>query len=291
MAAGILSSHTLKVHRRSIREDEAAPDDLDTILAVAKKHSLPVVEDACQAHLGEWKGKKLGSVGRCGCFSFQVTKNLSSGEGGAIITDDGELMEKCYAFHNNGRGRRRGADFSYPSGGANLRMTEFQAALLLEQMTRLDEQSKAREDNARYLTRQLEEIPGIAPARSYPGCTRNAYHIYMLRYDPEKFAGVPRAKFLRALRAEGVPCSPGYTPLNRQAFLKEALGSKAYRRIYGDKRLKDYWEANRCPENDRLCEEAVWMGQTMLLAGRADMDQVAAAVRKIQANAGKLAKA
>jgi hypothetical protein len=113
----------------------------------------------------------------------------------------------------------------------------------------------------------------------------------MLRYDPEKFAGVPRAKFLRALRAEGVPCSPGYTPLNRQAFLKEALGSRAYRRIYEDKRLKDYWEANRCPENDRLCEEAVWMGQTMLLAGRADMDQVAAAVRKIQANAGKLAKA
>src|SRR5262249_12692522 len=112
--------------------------DMDAILAIAQKHSLPVIEDTCQAHLGEWRGKKLGPLGKGGCFSFQASKNLHSGEGGAIISDDSAFMERCYAFHNNGRGRARGG-FAYGHGGANLRMTEFQAALLLQQMTRLEE--------------------------------------------------------------------------------------------------------------------------------------------------------
>jgi dTDP-4-amino-4,6-dideoxygalactose transaminase len=263
--------------------------DMDAILTIAKKHSLPVVEDACQAHLGEWKGKKLGSLGKCGCFSFQASKNLNSGEGGAIITDDGDFMEKCYAFHNNGRGRKRGG-FSYPHGGANLRMTEFQAALLLSQMARLDEQSTVRDENAAYLTKQLQEVPGILPAKRYGGCTRNAYHIYMFRYDKEQFAGASRNQFVKALRAEGVPCSPGYSPLNKEPFLKETLESKAYKMIYGEDRLKAYWKNNHCPENDRLCEEAVWFGQTTLLARRSDMDQIADAIRKIRDHAGELAK-
>jgi dTDP-4-amino-4,6-dideoxygalactose transaminase len=263
--------------------------DMGAILDIAKRRSLPVVEDACQAHIGEWQGRKLGSLGKAGCFSFQASKNLTSGEGGAILTDDDDFMERCYTFHNNGRGRR-GGGFSYRHGGANLRMTEFQAALLLQQMTRWEAQSKLREDNAQYLTKQLQEIPGIHPAKSYGGCTRNAYHLYMYRYDKAHFAGASRAQFLKALRAEGIPCSAGYTPLNKEPFLKEVLGSKAYRAIYGEERLKAYWQKNHCPENDKLCEEAVWFGQTMLLAKRTDMDQIAAAVRKIQANAVELTK-
>ncbi len=263
--------------------------DLDTILAIAKQHSLPVVEDACQAHLGEWKGKKLGAWGKCGCFSFQASKNLNSGEGGAIISDDGDFMERCYAFHNNGRSRR-GSGFSYAHGGANLRMTEFQAALLLQQMTRLEDQSKIREANAQYLTKLLQEIPGISPAKSYSGSTRNAYHLYMFRYDKEKFAGAPRAQFLKALRAEGIPCSGGYGPLNKEPFLQETLNSKAYQRIFSEGRLKAFWQNNQCPENDKLCAEAVWFGQTMLLGPRSDMEQIAAAIRKIHDNAGDLTK-
>jgi dTDP-4-amino-4,6-dideoxygalactose transaminase len=266
--------------------------DMDTILAVAKKHSIPVIEDACQSHLGEWRGKKVGSLGKGGCFSFQASKNLNAGEGGAIISDDGDFMERCYAFHNNGRGRRRTTSgFTYAHGGANLRMTEFQAALLLQQMTRLEDQSKIREENAQYLTKQLQEIPGISPAKSYPGCTRNAYHLYMFRYDKSQFAGASRDQFLRALRAEGIPCSSGYTPLNKQAFLTETLHSKAYKAIYSDDRIKAYEKNNHCPENDRLCEEAVWFVQTMLLDPRSGMDQIAAAIRKIHANAAELAKA
>ena len=152
--------------------------DLDTIMAIAARRSVTVIEDACQAHLAEWRGRKVGTYGRTGCFSFQASKNLNSGEGGAVLTDDEALVETCYRYHNNGRGRRNtGDDFSYRNSGANLRMTEFQAAILTAQMTRLEAQAKTRDDNAAYLTTLLRQIPGISPARMYEGCTRNAYHL------------------------------------------------------------------------------------------------------------------
>lgn len=103
--------------------------DLDSILTITKKHKLPVIEDACQAHLAEWRGRRVGSLGDLGCFSFQASKNLNSGEGGAILSDNEELIERCYAFHNNGRGRKTDSyNFSYRASGANLRMTQFQCA-------------------------------------------------------------------------------------------------------------------------------------------------------------------
>ncbi len=261
--------------------------DMDTVLAVAKKHSLPVIEDACQAHLGEWRGKKLSTLGDLGCFSFQASKNLNSGEGGAILTSREELFERCSMFHNNGRPVKR-SSFQYEGNGCNLRMTEFQAALLLEQLTRIEEQSRVREQNAAHLSAMLKEIPGLTPARMYEGCTRNAYHLYMFRYDKTKFANAPRAKFLAAMRAEGIPCSGGYSPLNQERFLKNTLNSRAYRTIYTAQQLKEWEERNHCPENDRLCEEAVWLTQTMLLGSRRDMEQIAEAARKIQRNAAAL---
>jgi dTDP-4-amino-4,6-dideoxygalactose transaminase len=263
--------------------------DLDAILAIAKKRNLPVIEDTCQSHLAEWRGRPLGSWGTAGCFSFQASKNLNSGEGGAVITNDEDFADRCYAFHNNGRGRRKGG-FAYAQGGANLRLTEFQAALLMTQFSRLEEQARTRDENAAYLTKLLQEIPGISPAKGYAGCTRNAYHLYMFRYDREQFASAPRAAFLKALRGEGVPCSGGYTPLNREPFIKEMLQSRGYQAVFGADRLKDWEEKNRCPENDRLCEEAVWFTQTMLLGPRSDMDQIAEAFRKIHAHAAELAK-
>jgi perosamine synthetase len=268
---------------------------MDAILKIARRRNIPVIEDACQAHLAEWRGQKVGTLGATGCFSFQVTKNLSSGEGGAVLTQDDDLAERCFAFHNNNR-RRAGASGGYSfatlgSRGANLRLTEFQGGLLLSQMSRLAEQSHTREQNAQYLARLLAEIPGIAPAKQYDGCTRNAYHLFMFRYDAEAFGGLPRARFLEALRAEGVPCSPGYTPLNREAFLAAALGSRGFQRIFPREILEGYQERNQCPVNDRLCQEAVWFTQNMLLGPRGDMEQIAAAVRKIQANAPALARA
>ncbi len=263
--------------------------NLDAILPLARKHKIPAIEDACQAHMAEWRGRKVGTLGDTGCFSFQGSKNLNSGEGGAILSNNQDVIEACYTFHNNGRGRRRVSyDFSYAAGGANLRMTEFQAALLMTQMTRLEEQSRTREQNAQYLTGMLREIPGILPARMYEGCTRNAYHLYMVRYKKEHFAGMPRARFLEALKAEGIPCSAGYRPLNKEPFLKRVLNSRAYKAVCPPEGLARWEERNQCPANDQLCEEAVWFTQTMLLGPRADMDQIAEAVRKLHRHAREL---
>jgi perosamine synthetase len=269
-----------------------ASANLDALLPIAKKHRIPLIEDACQAHLGEWKGRKVGAWGDTGCFSFQASKNLNSGEGGAILFNDEDARERAYAFHNNGSGLRAiGSNFQYASTGANLRLTEFQAGILLSQMTRLEQQSRARSENGKYLTSMLKEIPGISPAKEYPGQTNNAYHLYMFRFDSKAFAGMPREKFLKALSAEGIPASGGYSPLNRQPFLTTAISSRGYKRLFSEKRLKQWVEQNQCPANDRLCSEAVWFTQNMLIGARSDMDQIADAVRRIQKYAGEIARA
>lgn len=265
--------------------------DLDTIIGAARKRKVPVVEDTCQSHLAEWRGRKAGTFGATGCFSFQASKNLNCGEGGAILTNDEELFEKCFAYHWNGATRRTSRHkLSDVMHGTKFLMTEFQAALLLAQMTRLEEQAKTRERNAQYLTSLLREIPGILPARMYEGCTRNANHGYIFRYKKEEFANLPKAKFLKALSAEGIPASSGYAPLNKRRYLKNALNSRGYQRIYPKEQLARWEERNHCPANDQLCEEAVWLGQNTLLVGRSDMDQIAEAVRKIRAHAGELAR-
>jgi dTDP-4-amino-4,6-dideoxygalactose transaminase len=250
-----------------------------------------MIEDACQAHLAEWKGRKVGTFGDAGCFSFQESKNLSSGEGGAILFKDDALHESAYAFHNNGSGlRRRNATFQYASTGANLRLTEFQAALLLARMERLERESKTRSENAAYLSSMLARIPGIAPQRVPDGCTNNAWHLFMLRYDSRHFAGLPRETFLKALGAEGIPASRGYFPLNTQAFIRQSIESQTYKKLYPEKVLNDWAERTRCPANDRLCAEAVWFTQNMLLGPKSDMEQIAEAIAKVQAHATELAK-
>jgi perosamine synthetase len=262
--------------------------DMDTILACARKHDIAVLEDACQSHLGEWRGRKLGTWGDLGCFSFQASKNLNSGEGGAITGNNAILMEVARSFHNQGRAAPD-AGFAWARNGDNRRLTEFQGALLLAQLERLEEQSRTRETNAAYLTKLLREIPGIQPARPVAGCTRNAYHLYMFRYDPARFSELPRQRFLKALQAEGIPCSPGYSPLNKEPFLKQTLTSRGFRRIYSEKEIKALEERNVCPENDQLCQEAVWFTQNLLLGSKDDMEQIAEAVGKVQKQAALLA--
>ncbi len=267
--------------------------DLDCILAVAEKQKIPVVGDACQAHLAEWKKKSAGSWGTTACYSFQLSKNLCSGDGGAMITNDEAVADACFAFHNCLR-RRRGAQgpLSYRGGrNGNFRMTEFQAAVLLSQLPDIQARAATRSENGAYLTSLLRDIPGIQPAEMYEDCTRNAYHLYMFRYSPEEFAGLSRNGFVKALRAEGIPCSPGYDMLNEAEFIRDALASPAYRRVYGDAELANWANRCECPENDKLCAESVWFYQSTLLAERSAMDQIAEAIRKIHAHAAELAAA
>jgi len=264
------------------------PADMDTILEVAERHDIPVIEDACQAHMAEWRGQKVGSLGDTGCFSFQVTKNLPSGEGGAMLTNRDDLMERAFAFHSNGRAWGQASAPSNSYNGANLRMTEFQGALLQAQMERLEEQSQTRESNAAYLTERLEEIPGITPAQMYEGATRNGYHLYMFRYDGEAFQGLGRNRFMQALRAEGIPCSGGYSPQYDRPYVRDGLYSRGYLNIYGRERIDRYFDELHCPENDQLCTEAVWFTQPMLLGPQSDMDDIADAIEKIRDHAETL---
>jgi dTDP-4-amino-4,6-dideoxygalactose transaminase len=267
--------------------------DIDTILAVAGKHKLPVIEDACQSHLAEWRGRKVGTWGTAGCFSFQASKNLNSGEGGAVLTNDDEFAEIARSFHNQGRAGHSGAErFAYSgTRGSNLRLSEFQGNLLLAQMTRVEEQAKRRTENATYLTKMLEEIPGILPAKMYEGCTRNAYHLYMFRYKKQHFADMTRSKFMSALGKEGVPCSGGYSPLNKDKYVLGLTKSRHYQKLYPSETLKNWAERNACPRNEELCQEAVWFTQNMLLGPRTDMEEIAEAIGRIQKHAGEVARA
>lgn len=271
-----------------------SPADLDRILALSQRHKVPVVEDACQAHLAEWRNRKVGTWGLAGCFSFQASKNLNSGEGGAVLTNDDRFAEVCYNFHNQGRARQvSGYNFTYSgTRGSNLRLCEFQGSLLQAQMTRVTEQTNRRSENAAYLTRLFQEIPGIQPAKLHEGVTRSAYHLYMFRYDQAHFAGLDRAQFIAALGREGVPASSGYGPMNRDLYVTSLAGNRHFLKVYGERRMKAWLEQTlNCPQNDRLCEQAVWFTQNMLLGPKNDMDQIADAIRKIQKHAADLVKA
>lgn len=273
------------------------PANMSQIMEVAGRYNLFVVEDACQAHLAEFNHQKVGTIGHAGCFSFQNSKNLPIGEGGAIVSNDEKFMDRCYSYHNLG----------FPFGttigsvgtgsvlnGNKLRITEYQAAIGLAQLKRLDEQTRRRTENAEYLVARLEQIAGVLPIQKYPGVTRVAYHLLPFRYKKERFQGLSRDLFIKALEAEGVPCFSGYTPLNQMSFLKDALQSKNFKKAYSKKALSytKYLERNQCPQNDILCnDEAVWLSQNIFLSGKPEMDAIYSAIEKIYNNAGKIKSA
>ena len=269
-----------------------SPADIDAFMRIGKQKNIPIVEDACQAHLAQWNGKKVGNFGLAGAFSFQSSKNLNCAEGGAIITNSAEFATACYTFHNQGQG---GTTTSYGTGtgtrATNLRLTEFQGNLLLAQMSRLEDQANRRSANANYLTQLLADIPGIKPAKLYKGTDQSAYHLYMFRYLKEHFAGLSREKFIEALGAEGIPCAIGYGQMNKDTYVTGLAKNPHYLKIYGEKTMKEWLERNQCPQNDKLTgEQSLWFFQTMLLGTRENMEQIAEAIRKIQKYAKQIAK-
>lgn len=270
------------------------PADMDHIMQIARKHNLLVVEDACQAWLAEINHKKVGTIGNAGCYSFQNSKNIPMGEGGAIVSDDEEFMDRCSSYHSYGNPYGTVAG-TVGAGtirqGTKLRLTEYQAAIGLAQMARLEEQTVVRSQNANYLQARMKEIPGIQPYRLYKNVTRAAFHLFPFRFKSEAFKGMTRAQFQKALAAEGIPCSTGYAPLNKMPFLENTFKTKNFQKMYPAEMLdiNQYNANNQCPENDRLCnEEALWFTQNLLLAEKSDMDDIANAILKIQKNADKI---
>jgi perosamine synthetase len=200
-------------------------------------------------------------------------------------------MNRAYSYHNFGSACNEPVK-SEPGAvrlGVKCRLTEFQAAILLAQMTRLEEQSRRRWENANHLSARLRQIPGIIPHRLNDGVTQASYHLYPFRLNREEFGGVTRAKFGAALRAEGVPCSFGYSPLNRQPFFENVLNSRNFQRMYSKERLDFCRQQNHCPANDALCTEVVGLHQNLLLGTKQDMDEIADAILKVFENRDQLA--
>jgi dTDP-4-amino-4,6-dideoxygalactose transaminase len=251
--------------------------DMDKIMAVAEKHKLRVIEDACHGHGAEYKGRKLGSIGDAGCFSFQSSKNLTSGEGGMAITNDGKLYDMMNSLRNVGR-VKGGQWYEHHNLGCNYRITQLQVVLLANQMKRLKEQTRIRHENGTYLNSLLEKIDGIKPLARGRGETLHSYHIYIFKYDKTKFNNLPKSEFAKMLAAEGVPCFMGYP----QPLYKQPLFQEKNFMCYAIPEEADYTKVS-CPVTERACyEEAVWIMQNAMLGSGDDMEKFAQAIRKIQ---------
>lgn len=260
------------------------PADMVAIRAVARRRRLVVIEDAAHAHGAQHRDGPAGSLGHMASFSFQSSKNLTSGEGGAITTNDDRLAEVCRSLHNCGR-TPTGRWYEHHRVSGNYRLGEFQGALLDAQLDRLDRQTATRDRNGRYLASKLASIPGVSPQHRPAYCDRHAYHLFMLRLDATTF-GAPRAIVLEALAAEGIPCSAGYAvSLPQQPmFTRRAFGPY----LAGARARLNYRDV-RCPVSDRLCRaEGVWLEQSIFLGTRADMDDIVHAFEKVHAGAPAL---
>src|SRR5438477_467141 len=189
------------------------PADLDRLGQLAQKHGLHLIEDSAHAHGSEWRGKKIGTFGKAGTFSFQSSKLMTAGEGGIIISNDDVFERQARSVHDCGRmpGEWFYSHFIY---GSNYRLSEWQGAILNVQLSRLDEQTKIRHKNSRLLDRLLSEIPGITPQKLDERCTRNGQYAYIFHFNKKQFAGVSTDRFIEAMNAEGIPNQASYPPLH-----------------------------------------------------------------------------
>lgn len=251
--------------------------DMDRIMEIARKHNLVVIEDAAHAHGGEYKGKKLGSIGHAGSFSFQSSKNLNAGEGGMVVTNDEKLYDIMNSLRNVGR-VKGGQWYEHHYIGCNYRITQFQAALLSQQLLRLDKQTRLRDENGKYLSKLLESVDGIRPLTRGHGETLHTYHLYIFRYDKSKFNGLSKKEFSEMLAAEGVPCFMGYP----KPIYQQPLFQKKNFMCYAIPETVDYSNVH-CPVAEHACcEEAIWILQHAMLGTKEDMQQFVEAIEKIK---------
>ena len=264
------------------------PADLEAIGAVCDRHGPALVEDCAQAHGAVYAGRTVGSIGACGAFSFQSSKNITAGEGGIVSTNDQDIYGKAWSYMNVGR-VPDGGWYDHRVMGMNHRMADFQAALILRGIELLEAQMALRDANAAHLCGRLAEIEGIEPQAFSPGAERSAWHLFIFRYDPSAFGGLSRNRFVAALNAEGIPVGNGYNPLYREGMFtagwqpdkcpfacKDYHGSVDYSRVH-------------CPVAEHVCTDgSFWMTQNALLGTHRDMDDVADAIIKIREHADEL---
>jgi len=181
--------------------------DMDTLMPLARKHKLYVIEDCAQAHDAEWDGRRVGTIGDLGCFSLQQSKQITTGDGGIVITNDDDLALNARNFHDKFYDRS-GENRGVLRLGMNYRMTELQGAVALAQTRKLDSILGRRRHTAELLTSYLSKIEGIIPPWVHPKAT-HSYWIYPFQID-EAVLGCTVAEFRAAIQAEGLPWGTGY---------------------------------------------------------------------------------
>lgn len=261
--------------------------DMSRLQGVCEYHSLALIEDAAQAWGAEWQSKRIGALGDAGVFSFQSSKNITSGEGGIVLTNDEKLAQYCRSFCNCGR-REDKPQYKHYYIGGNYRMTELQAAVLAAQFERYPNQLSIRQKNAAYLNTELAKIDGIVPINVDENVTSNAYHLFLIRYKRDYFDDVSKSRFIQALQAEGVPAHPGYTlPIYKQpVFVERLFGARGKQ----DTTHPDYGNLH-LPETENVCsEEGIWLTQNVLLGTKKDMQDIVEAFQKIKNNIQELSK-
>ncbi|WP_084959178.1 DegT/DnrJ/EryC1/StrS family aminotransferase [Thermoactinospora rubra] len=257
------------------------PADLDRLRDICSRHGLALIEDSAHAHGASWKGQAVGTFGEFGSWSFQGSKNLTGGEGGALSTGDARLAATARELRNCGR-RPGFGWYDHFSLGGNWRLTAFQAAVLSAGLARLPEQIARREACAELLDRELAELPGIVPLARDPRTTAHAHHLYAFRYRAEEFGGPPLPEFCQALQEHGIPATPGYPrPLPRQPLFAERnfdVAATGWRPEHVPTR---YAELD-LPVCERACAETVWLPHNLLLAEPEEMWDVVTAVALVR---------
>lgn len=262
------------------------PADMDAIMNIAREHNLVVIEDAAHAHGASLGGQPAGAIGHFGSFSFQSSKNMTSGEGGIITTNDDALAASCRSIQSCGR-VEGGLWYEHHVISGNYRLGEFQGAILSCQLDRLAEQTARRDANGQRLAARLRALPGLHPQQRPADCTRHSYHLFMLRIDPREF-GAPREAVIKALQAEGVPCSGGYAcPLTQQPLFR----NKAFGPYLPEARAGLDFANARMPNAELICrEQGLWLEQSIFLGPEEDMDDIARAFEKVCAHRSALAE-
>ncbi|MGI8915622.1 MAG: DegT/DnrJ/EryC1/StrS family aminotransferase [Chloroflexota bacterium] len=268
------------------------PCDMDALLDIQQRTGIQIVSDCAHAHGSQWKGVGVGAIGPIGTFSFQAFKQLPTGEGGMVLTNDDAIAERAYSYHHIGRIRGR-PFYEHHVPASNLRMTEWQGAIGLAQFSRLLDQTLIRERNAMYLAQGLEQIDGVSPLYRDPRVTRWGFYMWHFKFQLEGFGGISRDTFLRALGAEGVHAGTGHTePLYHNpvfAHWQDNFGRTGFpiRNPYSGQGI-DYTTV-KCPQAERIYrDEAIVLSHRLFLGPQSAMDQILAAIRKIREHIDEL---
>lgn len=256
------------------------PVEMDFLMEIAEKYNLKVVEDCAHAHGSCYKGKKVGNWGDVGTFSFQASKILTSGEGGAIITNDNKLADLIYSISDCGR-KKNEYFFNHYIYGTNYRMSEYQAAILLTQLKKFPEQHKLRNNHAKYLMEKLNQVDGIRVMKPTPGTEELGWYVYPIVYEPEKFRNISKSEFYKKLNDNDIPTDDCYPPLHRLDCFKNINLRK------GIDYSKANWGGNKSDDKNfpivsDIYSRSIEFPHEMLLASKDKLDYVINFIKSLQ---------